>query len=123
MSDIRYRRKMELLTTIKTASELTGQLYEQMDSSGRKVWEDIMSRRALAMEQLEDAHRNASQKERDTCCDELKQLHRDDELLREKSENILGKLSLEIRERLGKPSSAGHAVGGEALQACLDRKA
>ena len=114
---------MELLKIIQTASELTGQLHAHLDSSDQDTRDDILGRRAEAMDKLEEIHRNASDMERESCRRELKQLHREDELLREKSDYILGMLALEIRERLGKSSYVGHAAGGDTLQACLDRKA
>ena len=123
MSDIRCRPDMELLKTIQTASELTEQVHAHLESSDQDTWEDILGRRAEAMDQLEEIHRNASEMERESCRQELKELHRDDELLREKSDYILGMLALEIRERMGMPSYAGHAAGRDSLQACLDRKA
>ena len=123
MSDIRYRRKMKLLETIQTASELTARLNAQLESSDQETWEDILGRRAEAMDRLEAVHGNASERERESCRGELKQLHRDDELLREKSDYILGMLALEIREQLGRSSYKGHTAGGDTLLACLDRKA
>ena len=114
---------MELLKTIRTASELTGQLIANLESSDQDIWEEILGRRAEAMDKLEEIHRNASDRERESCHKELKQLHRDDELLRAKSDYVLGMLALEIRERMGMPSYVGQAAGRDSLQACLDRKA
>ncbi len=123
MSDIRYRPEMKLLETIQTAGELTMELNAQLESSDQETWEDILGRRGEAMDQLEMVHRNSSESERESCRGALKQLHRDDKLLRQKSDDILGMLTLEIRERLGRSSYVGHTAGGDTLQACLDRKA
>ncbi len=114
---------MKLLDTINNARELTSQLNEQLEISGQAAWEEILDKRAEAMDQLEMVHRQASESERESCRGELKQLHRDDELLREKSDYILGMLSLEIKERLGRSSYAGQTTGADTVLACLDRKA
>lgn len=123
MSEIRYRRKMELLKTIRTASKLTVQLKAHLETSDQDAWDELLSRRAVAMEQLEEVHGNATEQERESCREELKQLRREDDQLREKSDYVLGMLALEIRESMGMPSYAGHAAGGDGLQACLDTKA
>lgn len=114
---------MKLMDTIKTARDLTSQLNEQLEFADQAAWEDILGKRAEAMNQLEMIHRNASESERESCRRELKQLHGDDELLREKSDYVLGMLSLEIKERLGRSSYVGHAAGADTVLACLDRKA
>lgn len=114
---------MNLLQTIKTASELTVLLKANLETDDQRAWEEILGRRAEAMERLDEAHRNASAEERFSCREQLLDLKREDELLREKSDYVLGMLALEIRESMGRPSYAGAGSGAEGCQACLDRKA
>lgn len=114
---------MELLQIIRRASELTIQLKSHLETSDQDVWDDILRRRAVAMEELDEAHRNASDKEREFCLEDLRLLRREDELLREKSDYVLGMLALEIRDCMGMPSYAGQGTGADGMQACLDRKA
>jgi hypothetical protein len=114
---------MELLSAIRVASELTRQLFEELETGDQEVWDEILDRRAAAMDVLDAAHRQASEQERAQHHDQLRQLRHDDDLLRKKSEYVLGMLALEVRESMGMASYAGQAAGGIGMQACLDKKA
>ena len=114
---------MDLFRTIQHARELTAQLTAQLETYDQEAWENTLSCRAEAMEILEEAHGCATDQERESCREELKALRTEDDRLREKSDDVLGRLALEIRESMAMPQYAGHGVGSDSLQACLDRKA
>lgn len=74
------------------------------------------------MTDFESAHRAASEPDRESCRSSMSDLHRADEHLRKRSKELLEMVTAEFRERLGLPGKAIHQVGGDPLQACLDRK-
>jgi hypothetical protein len=74
------------------------------------------------MMDFESAHKAASEPDRETCRGPMLDLHRADEHLRKRSKELLEMVATEFREQLGLPGKAIHQVGGDPLQACLDRK-
>ncbi len=74
------------------------------------------------MMDFESAHRAASELDRESCRVSMLDLHRADVHLRERSKEFLEMVAVEFREQLGLPGKAIHPVGGDPLQACLDRK-
>ena len=74
------------------------------------------------MMDFESAHRAASEPDRESCRNSMLDLHRADEHLRKRSKELLEMVAAEFRGQLGLPGKAIHPVGGDPLQACLDRK-
>lgn len=114
---------MELLLTIEVARDLTRRLREAMEGQDMKTCRDLLEFRYQAMVDFEGAHRAASDQERKICHVKMVELKKADGLLLKQSEDILARVATEFRGQLGLPANGQHPVGGDPLQACLDKKA
>ena len=113
---------MELLRTTDLARDLTQQLHTALENKDLEICRDLLERRGQAMMDFESAHRAASDPDRESCRGSMLELHKADEHLRERSNELLEMVATEFREQLGLPGKGIHPVGGDPMQACLDRK-
>jgi hypothetical protein len=113
---------MELLRTTDLARDLTQQLHTALENKDLQMCRDLLERRGQAMMDFETAHRAASELDRESCRGSMSELLKADEHLRKRSKELLEMVAAEFREQLGLPGNTIHPVGGEPLQACLDRK-
>jgi len=97
-------------------------LHAALENKDLQMCRDLLERRGQAMMDFESAHRAASELDRESCRDSLLDLHRADEHLHERSKELLEVVAAEFRGQLGLQGKAIHQVGGDPLQACLDRK-
>ena len=113
---------MELLRTTDLARDLTQQLHTALENKDLEMCRDLLERRGRAMTDFESAHRAASELDRESCRSSMSDLHRADEHLRQRSNELLKMVAAEFRGQLGLPGKTIHPVGREPQQACLDRK-
>ncbi|MCP4572066.1 MAG: hypothetical protein GY838_06900 [bacterium] len=114
---------MLLQDTIDQALELTDELRSSLAEERPDAWDDVLARRADAMADFQDAHREADESVLTACGPSLEALASADHDLQLLAEEALAAAAAEFRDRLGAAPTGPSSYDDSPLQGAVNRRA